>query len=62
MVKAKEAELLRQLHVQDSCREALHGIASRKMDGSSQGTAEVKSKLTKSYIQRTPLLINTLLC
>lgn len=30
IMKARGAELYRQLHVQDFCREALHGIASRK--------------------------------
>lgn len=50
-MKARGAELYRQLHVPDFCREALHGMASRKRDGSSQGTAEVKSRLTQYVFQ-----------
>lgn len=58
-MKARGAELYRQLHVPDFCREALRGMASREMDGASQGTAEVKSRLAQSYIPSTPQLINT---
>lgn len=52
-MKARGAELYRKLHIQDFCREALHGIESRKIDASSQGTAKVKSRLIQSYIQST---------
>lgn len=51
LMKARGPELYRQIHVPDFCREALHGMASRKMDGSSQSTAEVKSKLTQYIFQ-----------
>lgn len=51
IMKARGAELYRQLHVPDFCREALHGMASRKRDASSQGTAEVKSRLTQYVFQ-----------